>query len=111
MKPFRYDTISNHIKTERLERFTYLMTEVGYNGIVYEARDEKNLSHMQHITDTGILFLTGKDNKEKIVLVTGFLLTIDKLTAIYKGEHIPQSLYNTVLRNQVKHKAIYTMKK
>lgn len=109
-KPFKYDIISDHVIEERSGRFIKMLKEIGYNGIVAEIVDEMNPAHVQHITDTGILFITAKCPDGKIILVTGFLITIDKLTAIYKGQRIPQSLYNTVVRNRKKYPKLFSMK-
>lgn len=111
LQPFKYDELSNHIVAERLDRFVFMLTQIGYNGIVRSVVDEMNPAHIQHITDTGLLFITGKTKKGKTIVVTGFPLTIDKLTAIYKGQRLPQNLYNAVLRNMEMYPQLYKMKK
>lgn len=107
MKPLKYDVMANHAKDDRWVRLSKIMAEVGYNEIVAEIVDELNPAHIQNITDTGILFITAKCPDGKIILITGFLITIDKLTAIYKGKRIPPTLYNTVIKNRKKHPKLY----
>lgn len=109
LQPLKYDILSQHVVKERLNRFTTMLDKVGYNGVVRSVVDDFNPAHTQHITDTGMLIITGKDEKGRIIVVTGFLLTIDKLTAIYKNERIPQFLYKKVLYNMEKYKEIFTM--
>lgn len=111
LEPFKYDELSNHIVSERLDRFVFMLTRIGYNGIVRSVADEMNPAHTQHITDTGLLFITGTTKQGKVIVVTGFPLTIDKLTAIYKGVRLPQELYNAVLRNMESYPELYKMKK
>lgn len=107
LEPFVYDELSNHIVSERLDRFVFMLTQIGYNGIVRSVVDEMNPAHIQHITDTGLLFITGKNRQGKVIVVTGFPLTIDKLTAIYKGVRLPQELYNAVLKNMRLYPELY----
>ena len=110
MKPLKYDIISTHIRESRLNRISIILEKVGYNGVVAEIVDELNPAHIQCITDTGVLFITAKCPDGKILLITGFLITIDKLTAIYKGKRIPPTLYNTVIKNMKKYPELYKMK-
>lgn len=110
MKPLKYDIISTHLRESRLCRISIIMEKVGYNGVVAEIIDELNPAHIQNITDTGILFITARCPDGKVLLITGFLITIDKLTAIYKGKRIPPALYNTVIRNMKKYPELYKMK-
>lgn len=111
LEPFTYDELSDHIVSQRLERFIFMLTQIGYNGIVRSVVDEMNPAHVQHITDTGLLFITGQTKDGRTIVVTGFPLTINKLTAIYKGQRLPQELYNAVLRNMKRFPELYHMKK
>lgn len=110
MTPLRYDIISDHIIKDRFGRFEKIL-EIGYDSVIAEIVDEMNPTRIQHITDTGILFITAERPDGKIILVTGFLITIEKLTAIYKGKRIPQSLYNTVIKNRRKYSYLYNYNK
>lgn len=110
MKPLKYDIISSHMREDRLHRISIIMEKVGYEGVIAEIIDELNPAHTQCITDTGILFITAKCPNGKVLLVTGFLISIDKLTAIYKGKRIPSTLYNRVIKNMKKYPELYGMK-
>lgn len=108
LEPFKYDIISTHAWKARGDRFSKMLTEIGFNGIVRSVVDDLNPAHVQHITDTGILFITGTTPEGEVVVVTGFLLTMKKATAIYKGERLPQPLYNAIAYNMRKHSDLFT---
>lgn len=103
LQPFKYDYLSDHVLTARYRRFCGMMEKVGYNGIICSIVDDLNPAHVQHITDTGIIFITGKDKEGKVVVITGYLLSIDKAKAIFKDERMPQVLYNSIINNMREH--------
>lgn len=89
-------TMSDHAKDDRCDRITTMLTEIGYNSIIFQGIDKTNPEHTLYLTDTGILFIVGTGNN---VLVTAYLISTPKLCAIYEGKN-PPSISKRVKRNE-----------
>ena len=87
--------MSYHASVERIDRLTSLVQRLGFNEIAYETVDSQNPEHIISITDTGIILIRGRQDG---TLVTGYMGTIDKVTAICHG-NVPIVLKRTVVRN------------
>lgn len=102
----QYKRVSGHAQFEREERIVTILTEIGFDRIVYEGVDNQNPTHRIQLTDTGILLLVS--NEERPVMITAYLVTVPKLVAIYKGgENIPKDLKKRVIYNQKKFKYLF----
>lgn len=102
----RYGRISRHAQVDRIERLQNILVNIGFTSIVYEGVDNQNPEHLIQITDTGVIFIVS--NSEQKVLVTGYLATVAKLTAVYKGgQNIPRDLKKRVIYNQKKFQYLY----
>ena len=88
--------MSAHVKEERLDRMTYIAMNVGFGEVIMEHRME---TKRECITDTGVILVKGLEDD---FLITAFVGTIDKVSAIYHAngyERIPSSVYNKVVKN------------
>lgn len=97
-----YIHLSKHAREERITRLSVLVTEIGLGQYIHEYRYiDRGRPCIIRLTNTG-LYLAFSVKEEKEVLITGFLLTIDRAMAIYRksGYHsIPNGLYNTIRKN------------
>lgn len=102
-----YIHLSKHAREERITRLSTIVAEVGLGQYIHEEVYIHNGREcVTRITNTG-LFLAFSVKGQKEVLITGFLLTIDRAMAIYRKSgyrHIPNGLYNTILKNSKKYK-------
>lgn len=88
--------MSAHVREERLDRLTYIAMNVGFGEVIIENRLE---TKRECITDTGVILVKGLEDD---FLITAFIGTIDKVSAIYHAngyERIPTSVYNKVIKN------------
>jgi hypothetical protein len=88
--------MSTHVREERLDRMTYIAMNVGFGEVIMEHRME---TKRECITDTGVILVKGLEDD---FLITAFVGTIDKVSAIYHAngyERIPSPVYNKVIKN------------
>ena len=88
--------MSTHVREDRLDRMTYIAINVGFGEVVMEHRME---TKKECITNTGVILVK---NLEDDFLITAFVGTIDKVTAIYHAngyDRIPTNIYNKVTKN------------
>ena len=102
-----YINLTRHAREERITRLSTIVAEVGLGQyILEECYVHNGRECVARVTNTGLfLAFSIKENKE--VLITGFLLSIDRAMAIYRHSgyhHIPNGLYNTIRRNAKKYK-------
>ena len=97
--------MSYHARVERLDRLVACMTHIGYNEFAYEIPDPRSPDHIYTITDTGIILVRGADDG---TVVTGYMATIKKLTAIFNG-NVPTGLKKIVVRNEKKYAFLLRM--
>ena len=97
--------MSYHARVERLDRLVACMTHIGYNEFAYEIPDPRSPQHYYTITDTGIILVRGTDDG---TVVTGYMATINKLTALFNG-NVPSSLKKVVVRNEKKYAFLLKM--
>lgn len=102
-----YINLSRHAREDRITRLSTIITEVGLGQYIHEETCIHNGREcIARITNTGLyLAFFMKGNEE--VLITGFLLSINRAMAIYRNSgyhHIPNGLYNTIRRNAKKYK-------
>lgn len=98
--------LSRHASRDRVERLSRIVMEVRLGHSVFEGVSDDRACT---ITSTGVLLIWDYEPQGK-VLLTAYLVTIDKAMAIYrkKGcEHIPNGLYNTIIKNKRIHKELY----
>lgn len=98
--------LSRHASRDRVERLSRIVMEVGIGQTIFEFKENKR---EYTITSTGVLMVWDYDNAEK-VLLTAFLIDIDKAVAVYKNngyDRVPMPLYRTVLLNMRVHKELY----
>ena len=91
-------TLTNHAKEERMNRLTYIAMTIGFGEVVFERIED---DRRYCITDSGVLMV--KALKEE-VLITAYIVTIDKAIALYRNEmghdqRMPNKLYDTIRRN------------
>ena len=94
-----------HARVERIDRLAACMTTLGYNEFAYRIPDPRNPGHVYIITDTGIILVVGADDG---AVITGFMATIDKITALFHGK-VPVTLRNKVVHNERKYKFLLKM--
>lgn len=94
-----------HARVERLDRLVACMTHIGYNEFAYDLTDERNPEHFYTITDTGLILVRAADDGS---LITGYMGTINQITAIFKG-NVPVSLRKTVIHNNKKYAFLLKM--
>lgn len=92
-------TMTNHAREDRADRLTYIALTIGFGNIVFE---RKSGEFRECITDTGVLMIK---NLTKEVLVTAYIIGIDKAVLLYKKEFgndamLPRSLYRTIINNR-----------
>ena len=97
--------MSYHARVERIDRLVACMTTLGYNEFAYRIPDPRNAEHIYLITDTGIILVVGADDGS---VVTGYMATIDKITALFHGK-VPVALRNKVVHNEKKYKFLLKM--
>lgn len=88
--------MSAHVREDRLDRMTYIAMNVGFGEVVMEHRME---SKRECITDTGVILVKGLEDD---FLITAFVGTIDKVSAIYHAngfDRVPTKIYNKVQKN------------
>ena len=88
--------ISEHCKTDRINRMVYIATTVGFGEVVLEVKCEDK---RECVTDTGVILV--KALKEDF-LVTAYIGSIDKITSMYKAvgkDKMPNWLYSKVVKN------------
>lgn len=98
--------LSRHASRDRVERLSRIVIEVGLGHSVFEGISDDRACT---ITSTGVLLIWDYESQSK-VLLTAYLISIDKAMAICrkKGcEHIPNRLYNTIVKNTRIHKELY----
>lgn len=91
--------ISYHISEDRLDRATYIMTTIGLGEIVKEVRcvDERGRTGYQCLTDTGVMLIL---NEDKSRVVTLYIATQPKVSAMYKG-NTPSWILKMIRKNKV----------
>ena len=90
--------MSEHTKTDRLDRMVYIATTVGFGNVVFEKVEEDK---RECLTDTGVLLVKAL---EKDFLITAFIVTLDKASALYKSagyERMPDNLYRKIQKNKI----------
>lgn len=97
--------MSYHARVERIDRLVACMTHLGYNEFAYEIPDPRSPDHVYTITDTGIILVRGVDDG---TVVTGYMATIAKITALFHG-NVPTQLKKTVVRNEKKYAFLLRM--
>ena len=94
--------MSEHATNDRIERLTYIATEIGIGEPIlsYEEEECRTIS----LTDTGIVIIQDSYTK---VLITAYVASIDRACAMWHRVHgitqMPNSLYNQVIRNRNTH--------
>ena len=89
--------MSYHAKHDRLERLAACIEKLGCGDYVLEV-SYKNTLH--RLTSTGLVLVFGADRE---ILITGYMATISKCTAMYKKNgyaKIPQEIKRVVIRNE-----------
>ena len=92
-------TMTRHIKEERLDRLTYIAMNVGFGNVVLE-QPRVEEGKRDCLTDTGVLLV--KDIMEE-VLVTAYIISIDKATAMYKHSGypaVPTQMRKIIIKNE-----------
>lgn len=92
-------TMTRHIKEERLDRLTYIAMNVGFGNVVLE-QPRVEEGKRDCLTDTGVLLV--KDIMEE-VLVTAYIISIDKATAMYKHsgyQAVPTQMRKIIIKNE-----------
>lgn len=95
--------MTTHCRADRLERLVAIATTIGFGDVVLEVPTLDGLKK-EVLLDSGALLIMDKDEK---VLVTALVPSISRVTALYNSagiKHIPQSVYNKVVKNQKKYK-------
>lgn len=91
--------MTNHVREDRADRLTYIALTVGFGNVVFEHRDGE---YRECITDTGVLMVK---NITEEVLVTAYIIGINKAVSLYKREYgddatLPRNLYRTIINNR-----------
>ena len=93
--------LSRHAREERLDRMVYLMTEVGVGEEIITVQFEGT---RQRLFDTGLVLVLAPEDD---LVITGYLTSIDKLTAMwvqaYGTNRIPHAIYTKIVRSVMKH--------
>lgn len=89
--------MSHHAKTDRLERLTACLENIGCGEVILETTHQ---NARYRLTSTGLILVY---NLTEEVLITGYMATISKCTAMYHSsgyQKVPQAIKKTVVRNQ-----------
>jgi hypothetical protein len=92
--------MTKHATQERMDRLVKIALTLGWGEILLKSPKE-NGTKMECITSTGVLMIMNKDCD---TLITAFVPSIDKVTAVYKncGQTVPKTLKQVVVRNTKK---------
>lgn len=91
--------ISKHASAERLERFMYIVMEVGIGEEIASVPTESGKREI--LTDTGVLLVLSNDN----LVITAYVANFDKIFSIWQSAHgdnarMPTWLYERFTRNE-----------
>lgn len=92
--------VSTHVSVDRLARIDYIIDTVGFGEPVFERPSSANANNYEQLTTTGVIVVRAKDTH---IVVTAFIASIDKVTAMYKTKRdgqVPNSIYKRVLANR-----------
>lgn len=90
--------MSEHTKTDRLDRMVYIATTVGFGNVIFERVEQDK---RECLTDTGVLLVKALESD---FLITAFIVSIDKANAMYKSAgkgRMPDSLYRKINKNKI----------
>ena len=95
--------MSEHATNDRIERLTYIATEIGIGEPVLSYLDETTY-RLVILTDTGVVVIENSYTEE---LVTAYVASLDRACAMWKRIHgtriLPNTLYKRILRNKSAH--------
>lgn len=98
--------LSRHARQDRVERLSRIVMEVGLGHIIFEYIERGRTCQ---ITSTGVLMVYSIEDTER-VLLTAYLLTMDKAAAVYKHRgynDIPRMVVNSINKNRQKHRDLF----
>ena len=87
-----------HISEERIDRAMYIMQTIGIGDPIKEEHcvDERGRTSWQCLTNTGVILVL---NEEKTVVITLYIATQPKVSAMYKG-NTPSWVLKMVRKNK-----------
>ena len=91
--------MTHHASVDRLDRLAACVQYLGMSEFVLEQPDTRYPNTVRCLTSTGIIVVRSTTTNR---LITGFMATPKQVCAMYKGQRVPQALYNTVVRNNKK---------
>lgn len=98
--------LSRHARQDRVERLSRIIMEVGIGHTIFEYIERGRTCQ---ITSTGVLMVYSIEDSQR-VLLTAYLLTMEKAGAVYKHRgynDIPRMVVNTINKNKQKHRDLF----
>lgn len=97
--------LSPHASKERLERLTYLTTEVGLGDKIVCEAPGQSYDRYEALTNSGVVLILSMEQ----LVITGYVASINKATALWKTRfgdesNLPNWLYRRVVANAPKAK-------
>ena len=92
-------TMTNHASVDRLDRLATCVEKLGMSKFILETKNPNYPGTIQCLTSTGIIIVMNEDTG---VVITGFMATVQKVSAMYRSvgyAKIPPKIYARVQKN------------
>ena len=90
-----------HAQVERVDRISACLATLGMNEFILEVKRGRTI---ERLTDTGILFVFGRDDDK---LITGYIANPMRVAAMYKScgyKEAPRKVWLLAARNSQRYK-------